>query len=89
MEHRCAWYTHVTGQDPQTGKQMDHWDCAVRWLPVLITEQARQTRNVGASVDSMRNEVVQRQDVLNSAIRVAQSTPPPRIENEPGSDNAY
>lgn len=69
VTHQCAWYTHIIGKDPQTSRDMDHWDCAIRWMPVLITETARQTHHVAASVDSMRNEVVQRQDVLNSAIR--------------------
>ena len=67
IEHSCAWYTHVVGMHPQTGKDMDHWDCAVTWLPLMMTEQARMTRCVAGSVDSMRNEVVQRQDALYDA----------------------
>lgn len=68
-EHGCAWYTHVIGLDPQTQKPIDTFDCAVKWLPILLTEGARQTHTVAAAVTSMRNEVVQRQDVLNGAIR--------------------
>lgn len=79
IEHQCAWFTHVTGLNPQTGAAMDHWDCAVRWLPMLITEGARQTRNVAASVDSMRNEVVERQDQLNNAVALGQRETAKRI----------
>lgn len=64
-EHECAWYAHMEGINPQTGKPMDHWDCAVKWLPILITEQARQTRGVQASVESFRNEATKQQAELN------------------------
>lgn len=60
--HECMWFSHVVGQDPQTGRDVDVWDCSVRWLPVMITAQARETRGVQAAVESMRNEVVKRQD---------------------------
>lgn len=73
ITHGCKFYTHVTGIHPQTGQPLDHWDCAVAWLPVMLTENARMTRNVGASVDSMRNEVVKRQDDLNTAVQLGVS----------------
>lgn len=66
LGHDCAWYAHMEGMNPQNGAVMDHWDCAIKWLPILITEQARQTRGVQASVESMRNETVTRQDQANS-----------------------
>ena len=25
----CAWITQVRGCDPNSGKEVDHWDCAV------------------------------------------------------------
>ncbi|EEE06840.1 hypothetical protein KTE49_20760 [Burkholderia multivorans] len=71
LEHECAWFAHVVGRDPQTGRDVDHWDCSVRWLPVMMTEGARQTRGVQAAVESMRNDVVQRQDGLNTALNTA------------------
>lgn len=80
IEHQCAWYTHVTGVHPQTGQPIDHWDCAVVWLPVMLTENARMQRNTAASVDSMRNEVVKRQDQFLDAVALGVnhevSTPP-------------
>ena len=69
IEHDCAWYAHMEGMNPQNGATMDHWDCAVKWLPILITEQARQTRGVQASVESMRNETITRQDELNDHMK--------------------
>lgn len=73
IEHDCKFYVHVQGMHPQTGAPMDHWDCAVSWVPMLMVESARMTRCVAASVDSMRNEVVQRQDALNDAVAKAQT----------------
>lgn len=65
IEHDCAWYGHMEGINPQTGKPTDHWDCSMKWIPILITEQARQTRGVQAAVESHRNEAVQAQKELN------------------------
>lgn len=69
--HDCAWYGHMEGINPQTGKPMDTWDCAVKWIPVLITEQARQTRGVQAAVESHRNEAVQATKELNEKMAAA------------------
>ena len=80
IEHQCAFFTHIIGMHPQTGKELDQWDCSVRWLPVLMTEGARQTHNAVAAIESMRNEVVQRQDTLNAAIEQARSRDVGRIE---------
>jgi hypothetical protein len=65
LEHGCQWYAHLEGINPQTGKPMDHWDCAIKWIPVMITEQARQTRGVQASVEDFRNKSIQQQTELN------------------------
>jgi len=65
--HRCMLFTHFTMKDPQTGRDRDEWTCAHALNPVMMLELANQIRQVAASVDSMRNEVVKRQDVLNTA----------------------
>jgi len=71
IEHDCMMWTHVTMTNPQTGLAVDNYSCAIAWLPTLLIENSSQGRKVAASVDSMRNEVVQRQDTLNSAIAIA------------------
>ena len=62
----------LTGMHPQTGAKMDHFDCSMAWLPVLLVEATRTTSGVSAAVESMRNEVVQRQDALNNAVALSQ-----------------
>jgi hypothetical protein len=72
LESGCAFWTHVSGTHPQTGARLDQFDCSIKWLPMLLVENARSTRGAQAAVESMRNEVVQRQDALNNAVALGQ-----------------
>lgn len=56
--HTCPWFILVRGADPQTGKELDTWDCAISWMPTLLLETAKQTRGVQAATESFRNEMV-------------------------------
>lgn len=54
---QCNWFMQVRGKHPQTGEEVDEWNCAVTWLPVLLIENSQQQRQTGAAVESFRNEV--------------------------------
>ena len=54
----CAWFTKIVGTNPNTGKEVDEYGCAVAWLPVLLIEGSQQSRQTGAAVESFRNEMV-------------------------------
>ena len=56
LEHGCKFYIHVLGQHPQTGAQMDSWDCAISFVPILLINLGKVTNEVGAAVESLRNE---------------------------------
>jgi hypothetical protein len=56
--HKCPWWTRVIGKDPQSEEMIDDWRCAVALLPMLLIENAQQTRHVSAATESMRNEIV-------------------------------
>ena len=58
IENKCSWYMHVRGMNPNTGEDVDHWSCAVAWMPMLTIENSQQQRSTGAAVESFRNEVV-------------------------------
>jgi hypothetical protein len=58
IENKCAWYIHIRGMNPNTGEDMDRWGCSVGWMPFLTIENAQQSRQTGAAVESFRNEVV-------------------------------
>ena len=54
----CAWYTRVQGYDMNSGSQVDSYECAIAWLPMLLIENSGQQRQTGAAVESFRNEMV-------------------------------
>ena len=49
----------IAGKNPNTGKDTEEWGCAMAWLPVLLVENAQQSRSTGAAVESFRNEMVE------------------------------
>lgn len=56
--HDCKFYVQVMGKHPQTGQELNEFDCAISWLPVLLIEGAQQTRQAAAATESFRNEMV-------------------------------
>jgi len=58
VEHDCKFYIQVMGKHPQTGQDVNNFDCAISWLPVLLIEGSQQTRHTGAAIESFRNEMV-------------------------------
>lgn len=54
----CAWFTQLRGMNPNTGKDVDEWGCAIAWMPILMIENSQQQRSTGAAVESFRNEMV-------------------------------
>jgi hypothetical protein len=72
----CAWFIQIRGMNKNTGEDVDEWGCAVAWLPMLLVENASQSRQTGAAVESFRNEMVKSsevgQQVLIASIQAAQ-----------------
>jgi len=64
-EHKCKFYCQVQGTNPQTGQTISEFDCAISWLPMLMIETSNQTKQAGAAIESFRNEVVNKQDLLD------------------------
>lgn len=55
---KCAWYTQLRGTNPNTGEEIDEWNCAITWMPLMAVEIAQKSNQTGAAVESFRNEVV-------------------------------
>jgi hypothetical protein len=55
---QCSWFTQVRGTNPNTGKEVDEWACAIAWMPILLIENSQQQRSTGTAVESFRNEMV-------------------------------
>jgi len=73
--HKCGFYTHVRGKHPQTSEELDHWACAIEWLPTLLIENSQQSRQTGAAVESFRNEMVKANDVTAHLLMSAVAPP--------------
>lgn len=65
---QCSWFTLVRGKNPNTGKEVDEWACAIAWLPVLLIENSQQQRSTGAAVESFRNEMVKANENSQQAL---------------------
>ena len=72
--YRCAWFTKLQGKNPQDGKEIDEWGCAIAWMPVLQIENANQVRSVHAATCDMRNHA---SDFQQGLLNIAQQ----RLEN--------
>ena len=57
--HTCPWWTLIRGKNPQSEEMIDDWRCAIALLPVLLIENAQQSRGTTAAVETFRNGVVQ------------------------------
>ena len=57
IREHCPKWVHLMGTDPNTGQLVDEFDCADRWVPLLLVESAQKTNQVGAAVESFRNEM--------------------------------
>lgn len=77
--HKCGFYTQVRGNHPQTGQEIDHWACAIEWLPMLLIETSQQSRQTGAAVESFRNEMVRaNQATLQTLLAVSAPAEQPK-----------
>ena len=71
IQFKCSWFTQVRGTNPNTGKEVDEWGCAVTWMPVLLIENSQQQRQTGAAVESFRNEMVKANEVGQKVLLAA------------------
>lgn len=58
LKHECAKYVQVIGTNKNTGADMSEWKCSDAWLPLLLIDNTQESRISGATMDSLRNHVV-------------------------------
>jgi len=56
VAEKCPKYVVLDGKNPQTGEVVKEEACADTWVPVLIVENTRALSELGAAVESYRNE---------------------------------
>lgn len=66
----------IAGTNPNTGKEIEDWGCAMAWLPILMIENSSQQRSTGAAVESFRNEMVKANEVGQRVLLAAAGVPP-------------
>jgi hypothetical protein len=75
IKARCMFWVNIQGQHPQSGAQIDMPDCSIKWLPTLLIEGSKETRQAAAAVESLRNEnVTTGQQVTSALLQVAQAS---------------
>lgn len=57
MEHKCAWYVNILGENPQTGEVINNWQCCIAAIPMLQIETSRAARQNHAATVEVREEV--------------------------------
>lgn len=67
----CAWFVQMRGTDPNSGKEVDEYSCGIAWLPMLLVENAAQSRSTGSAVESFRNEMVKANESSQNLLKVA------------------
>ncbi len=75
----CAWFTRVQGYDMNSGNQVDNYECAISWLPMLLIENSGQQRQTGAAVESFRNEMVKANEVNTQLLLAASESQQPKL----------
>lgn len=81
---QCNWFTQVRGTEPQSGKEVDEWACAIAWLPMLLINTAQESRQGAAATESFRNEVKAASDASrNIAATIAQGLLQHQMHPEP------
>jgi hypothetical protein len=76
VQFKCAWFTQLRGTNPNTGKEVDEWGCAISWMPMLMIENSQQQRQTGAAVESFRNEMVKANEVGQQVLLAAAGISP-------------
>jgi hypothetical protein len=71
----CAWFMKVVGTNPNTGKEVEEWGCAMSWMPMLMIENSQQQRSTSAAVESFRNEMVKNNEVGQRVLLAAAGVP--------------
>lgn len=69
--HKCPLWVQVRGTNPNTGAEVDRWDCSFAFLPMLLIENSQMQRQTGAAVESFRNETARTNISLQGVVRAA------------------
>jgi hypothetical protein len=55
---QCPKWVNIIGKNPQTGQDINRFDCADALMPLLLIENAQMSKQTAAAVESFRNTMV-------------------------------
>jgi hypothetical protein len=61
--HNCMLWTKVTGKHPQTDEMVNHYHCALAWMPMLQVDQGVKVMRMEETVQKARTENFQMQKI--------------------------
>lgn len=53
----CPMWVKIRGKNSNTGEDIDGFNCAIAWGPMLLIENSQKQRETGAAIESFRNVV--------------------------------
>jgi len=61
--HACPKWINIIGKEPQTGQNINQWNCSDAWVPILLIENSKMQHETAASVDMFRESMLQANEV--------------------------
>ena len=71
----CKFWMDVLGSNPQTGADIKEGNCTINWIPMLLIENSKVSRETGAAVESFRNETVKANEVTQKILSITAGIP--------------
>jgi hypothetical protein len=71
----CKFWMDVLGSNPQTGADIKEGNCTINWIPMLLIENSKVSRETGAAVESFRNETVKANEVTQKILLTTAGVP--------------
>ncbi|MBF0121173.1 MAG: hypothetical protein HQK79_20260 [Desulfobacterales bacterium] len=69
----CKFFQGLMGKNPQTGKDVNEYECVFVWLPLLLVENSQQQRLTAKAVDSFNNDMTKQNmqgfNIVNSVVK--------------------
>jgi len=57
--HKCPLWVQLRGKNPQSTEEIDEWNCALAFLPILLVENSQRQMQTAASIQE-QTAIVQR-----------------------------
>jgi hypothetical protein len=71
----CKFWMEVLGANPQTGADVKEGNCTINWIPMLLIENSKVSRETGAAVESFRNETVKANEITQKILLTTAGVP--------------